>query len=144
MFCFNERGYLVTENADGILTVNGHAYKEEDKKSENSNFALLSTITFTHPFREPIEYARSVASLSNKISGGSVLVQRLGDLRDGRRTDEKRLKQSRTLPTLDAVPGDLSLCMPKRQLDNIIETLEALDKVAPGTNQKWPRFPGFA
>ena len=134
MFCFNERGYVVTENADGILTVNGHAYKEEDKKSENSNFALLSTINFTSPFREPIEYARSVASLSNKISGGSVLVQRLGDLRDGRRTDEKRLKQSRTLPTLDAVPGDLSLCMPKRQLDNIIETLEALDKVAPGTN----------
>lgn len=133
MFCFNERGHVVTENTDGVLTVNGHAYKEASKKSENSNFALLSTIRFTEPFNEPIEYARYVASLANKISGGSVLVQRLGDLEAGRRTDEKRLKQSTVQPTLKAVPGDLSLCMPKRQLDNIIETLHALDKVAPGT-----------
>ena len=128
MFCFNERGQVVTENTDGILTVNGHAYRSEEKKSENSNFALLSTIRFTQPFN-----ARHVASLANLISGGSVLVQRLGDLMNGRRTDEKRLAQSYTRPTLDAVPGDLSLCMPKRQLDNIIETLYALDKVAPGT-----------
>lgn len=133
MFCFNERGHVVTENTDGVLTVNGHAYKDEAKKSKNSNFALLSTIRFTEPFNEPIEYARYVASLANKISGGSVLVQRLGDLEAGRRTDEKRLKESTVQPTLQAVPGDLSLCMPKRQLDNIIETLHALDKVAPGT-----------
>ncbi len=133
MFCFNERGHVVTENTDGVLTVNGHAYKDEAKKSQNSNFALLSTIRFTEPFDEPIEYARYVASLANKISGGSVLVQRLGDLEAGRRTDEKRLKASTVQPTLAAVPGDLSLCMPKRQLDNIIETLHALDKVAPGT-----------
>ncbi len=133
MFCFNERGHVVTENTDGVLTVNGHAYKDEDKKSKNSNFALLSTIRFTEPFNEPIEYARYVASLANKISGGSVLVQRLGDLEAGRRTDEKRLKMSTVQPTLQAIPGDLSLCMPKRQLDNIIETLHALDKVAPGT-----------
>lgn len=133
MFCFNERGHVVTENTDGVLTVNGHAYKDEVRKSENSNFALLCTIRFTEPFNEPIEYARYVASLANKISGGSVLVQRLGDLEAGRRTDENRLKQSRVQPTLAAVPGDLSLCMPKRQLDNIIETLHALDKVAPGT-----------
>ena len=133
MFCFNERGQVVTENTDGILTVNGHAYRSEEKKSENSNFALLSTIRFTQPFNSPIDYARHVASLANLISGGSVLVQRLGDLMNGRRTDEKRLAQSYTRPTLDAVPGDLSLCMPKRQLDNIIETLYALDKVAPGT-----------
>ena len=91
------------------------------------------TTKFTEPFNEPIEYARYVASLANKISGGSVLVQRLGDLESGRRTDAKRLKQSTVRPTLDAVPGDLSLCMPKRQLDNIIETLHALDAIAPGT-----------
>lgn len=133
MFCFNERGHVVTENTDGVLTVNGHAYKEADKKTDNSNFALLCTIRFTEPFNEPIEYARYVASLANKISGGSVLVQRLGDLESGRRTNEKRLSQSTVRPSLNAVPGDLSLCMPKRQLDNIIETLHVLDKIAPGT-----------
>lgn len=133
MFCFNERGQVVMENTSGVLTVNGHAYVDEAKKSQNSNFALLSTIRFTEPFREPIEYARSVASLANLISGGSVLVQRLGDLLAGRRTDERRLAQSTVRPTLKAVAGDLSLCLPKRQLDNIIETLQALDRIAPGT-----------
>lgn len=133
MFCFNERGNVVTENTDGVLTVNGHSYRDLSRKTQNSNFALLSTIRFTEPFKEPIEYARHVASLANLISGGSVLVQRLGDLEEGRRTDENRLKQSTTRPTLNAVPGDLSLCLPKRQLDNIIETLHALDHIAPGT-----------
>ncbi|MGI6175935.1 MAG: NAD(P)/FAD-dependent oxidoreductase [Christensenellales bacterium] len=133
MFCFNECGNVVTENTGGVLTVNGHAYRDEKRKTQNSNFALLSTIRFTQPFREPIEYARHVASLANLISGGSVLVQRLGDLELGRRTDDKRLRQSTTRPTLSAVTGDLSLCMPKRQLDNIIETLHALDQIAPGT-----------
>lgn len=132
MFCFNERGHVVTENTDGVLTVNGHAFKEQDKKTENSNFALLCTIRFTEPFNDPINYARDIASLANKISGGSVLVQRLGDLEAGKRTNDKRLQQSTVKPTLKAVGGDLSLCMPKRQLDNIIETLHALDKVAPG------------
>lgn len=133
MFCFNDRGSVVMENTMGVLTVNGHAYKSEEKKTQNSNFALLTTTRFTQPFNEPIEYARYVASLANKISGGSVLVQRLGDLMKGRRTNEHRLAESTTRPTLNAVPGDLSLCMPKRQLDNIIETLHSLDKVAPGT-----------
>ena len=133
MFCFNERGHVVMENTDGVLTVNGHSYKGQEKKSQNSNFALLSTSRFTKPFKDPIEYARYVASLANLISGGSVLVQRLGDLESGRRTDEHRLSQSTTRPTLNVVPGDLSLCMPKRQLDNIIETLHALDEIAPGT-----------
>lgn len=133
MFCFNERGSVVMENTDGVLTVNGHSYKGEDKKTQNSNFALLSTIRFTKPFEDPIEYARYVASLANLISGGSVLVQRLGDLEAGRRSDSARLRASTTVPTLNVVPGDLSLCMPKRQLDNIIETLHALDQVAPGT-----------
>lgn len=133
MFCFNERGSVVIENTDGILTVNGHSYKGDNKKTDNSNFALLSTIRFTQPFKDPIEYARYVASLANLISGGSVLVQRLGDLEAGRRTDAARLRASTTVPTINVVPGDLSLCMPKRQLDNIIETLHALDCVAPGT-----------
>ncbi len=133
MFCFNERGYVVTENSDGVLTVNGHSYKDKAKQSLNSNFALLCSTHFTEPFHEPVEYARDVASLANKISGGSVLVQRLGDLEKGKRTTASRLAKSSTKPTLDAVPGDLSLCMPKRQLDNIVETLHALDKVAPGT-----------
>jgi len=133
MFCFNERGHVVMENTNNILTVNGHAFKEENKKTANSNFALLSTIKFTTPFQEPIDYARHVAHLGNLISGGSVLVQRFGDLIAGRRTDDKRLAQSTTVPTLQAVAGDLSLCMPKRQLDNIIETIYALDQIAPGT-----------
>jgi len=133
MFCFNDRGNVVTENTNGILTVNGHSYRDEARKTANSNFALLSTIRFTKPFNDPIGYARHVAKLANLISGGSVLVQRLGDLENGRRTDEKRLAQSTTVPTLNAVAGDLSLCLPKRQLDNIIETLHALEAIAPGT-----------
>jgi len=133
MFCFNERGWVVTENSDGVLTVNGHSYKDKARQSRNSNFALLVSTFFTEPFDQPVEYARYVASLANKISGGTVLVQRLGDLEGGHRTTASRLRQSSVRPTLDAVPGDLSLCMPKRQLDDIIETLHALDKVAPGT-----------
>jgi uncharacterized FAD-dependent dehydrogenase len=133
MFCFNERGNVVMENTGGILTVNGHSYRDPARKTSNSNFALLTTIRFTEPFNEPIEYARAVASMANMISGGSVLVQRLGDLEMGRRTNAHRIGQSTTIPTLDAVPGDLSLCMPKRQLDNIIETLHMLNNIAPGT-----------
>lgn len=133
MFCFNERGYVVTENSDGVLTVNGHSYKDKAKQSNNSNFALLSSTNFTEPFNEPVAYARDIAALANKISGGYVLVQRLGDLEKGQRTTKERLARSSVRPTLEAVPGDLSLCMPKRQLDNIVETLHALDAVAPGT-----------
>lgn len=133
VFCFNERGQVVMENSGGVYTVNGHAYREENRKSENSNFAILATQRFTAPFNRPIEYARHVAGLANMLTGGSVIVQRLGDLELGRRSDEKRIRQGTVRPTLQAVPGDLSLCMPKRQLDNIIEMLHALDQVAPGT-----------
>ncbi len=133
MFCFNERGQVVVENTGGVLTVNGHAYKDEAKKSQNSNFALLSTLRLTRPFNEPIRYAKNVALLANQLSGGGVLVQRLGDLEAGRRSNEHRMSSSTTVPTLAAVPGDLSLCLPKRQLDNILETLHALEKIAPGT-----------
>lgn len=133
MFCFNDRGNVVAENTAGVITVNGHSYRDADKKTNNSNFALLSTQKFTTPFEEPIEYARHVARLANLISGDGILVQRFGDLINGRRTTEDRLKRSTTIPTLNAVAGDLSLCLPKRQLDNIIETIYALDKIAPGT-----------
>ena len=133
MFCFNDRGNVVTENTNGVLTVNGHSFRDEAKKTKNSNFALLSTINFTQPFKDPIEYARHTAALANLISGGSVLVQKLGDLKRGRRTTATRLRSGTVRPTLDAVPGDLSLCIPKRQLDNIVETLGALDRIAPGT-----------
>lgn len=135
MFCFNGRGEVVIENTNGILSVNGHAYKDESRKTNNTNFALLSTIHFTEPFNNPIEYARHIAKLANMISGGSVLVQRLGDLEQGRRTDASRLKQSTVRLTLtSAIAGDLSLCIPKRQLDNIIEMLHALNNIAPGTS----------
>ena len=133
MFCFNNRGHVVMENSDGIFSVNGHSFKAVDKKTNNSNFAILSVQKFTQPFQEPIEYAKAIAGLANKISNGNVLVQRFGDLIRGRRTDAKRLKASTTIPTLNAVPGDLSLCMPKRQLDNIIETIYKLNEIAPGT-----------
>ncbi len=133
MFCFNDRGSVVTENTAGVITVNGHSYREECRKTKNSNFALLSTQKFTTPFEEPIEYARHIAKLSNLLSGDGILVQRFGDLINGRRTTEERLKKSTTIPSLKAVPGDLSLCLPKRQLDNIIEIIYALDKIAPGT-----------
>jgi uncharacterized FAD-dependent dehydrogenase len=133
MFCFNSGGDVVVENTDGILTVNGHANSDPNKKTVNSNFAILSTINFTQPFNEPIEYAKHIAKLGNMISGGNVLVQRFGDLLLGRRSDDKRISQSTVKPTLNAVAGDLSLCLPKRQLDNIIEMIYALDKIAQGT-----------
>ena len=133
MFCFNSGGEVVMENSNGILTVNGHANSDEALKTKNSNFAILSTQNFTEPFNQPIAYAKQIAGLANMISGGSVIVQRFGDLVEGRRTNAHRLAQSTTIPTLNATPGDLSLCMPKRQLDNIIETIYALDKIAPGT-----------
>lgn len=134
MFCFNGRGEVVNENTDGIITVNGHAYESEDRKTKNTNFALLSSTNFTEPFNEPIKYAKYIAGLANMVSGGSVIVQTLGDLRRGRRTNQNRLDKCTVKPTLkSAVPGDLSLCMPKRQLDNIIEMLDKLNEIAPGT-----------
>ena len=130
-FCMNPKGYVVAENTDGIITVNGHSYRDEALHSKNTNFALLVSNRFTEPFNEPHQYGKRIASFSNMLGGG-VLVQRFGDLIKGRRTNEHRLGQSFTRPTLDAVPGDLSLVLPKRHLDNIIEMIYVLDKVAPG------------
>lgn len=130
-FCMNPYGYVVAENTDGIITVNGHSYRDPRLQSANTNFALLVSSKFTEPFHEPLQYGKRIASFSNMLGGG-VLVQRFGDLIKGRRTDEKRLAKSFTRPTLPATPGDLSLVLPKRQLDDIIEMIYALDKIAPG------------
>lgn len=130
-FCMNPKGYVVAENTDGIITVNGHSYRDERLHSKNTNFALLVSNKFTEPFNEPHQYGKRIASFSNMLGGG-VLVQRFGDLIKGRRTNEHRLTKSFTQPTLKATPGDLSLVLPKRHLDNIIEMIYALNKIAPG------------
>ncbi|MEE3380439.1 MAG: NAD(P)/FAD-dependent oxidoreductase [Succiniclasticum sp.] len=130
-FCMNPNGYVVAENTDGIVTVNGHSYADPKLQSENTNFALLVSNKFTEPFKEPHQYGKRIASFSNMLGGG-VLLQRFGDLIKGRRTNERRLAKSFTRPTLSATPGDLSLVLPKRQLDDIIEMIYALDKIAPG------------
>lgn len=134
MFCFNEGGHVVMENTFGSKTVNGHAYQGLELKSENSNFALLTSIKLTEPFNNPIEYVNLIANSVNYISGGTVIVQRFGDLKAGCRTTTDKLANSSVKPTLAvAYPGDLSLSIPKRQLDSIIETIYRLDKIAPGT-----------
>lgn len=132
-FCMNPYGHVVAENVEGINTVNGHSYADPALRSENTNFALLVSNRFTSPFNEPYRYGKHIASLSNMLAGG-VLVQRFGDLVEGIRTNDHRLGHSFVRPTLTAaVPGDLSLALPKRQLDDIIEMIYALDKIAPGT-----------
>lgn len=131
-FCMNPYGEVVAENTNGIVTVNGHSYADPTLRTENTNFALLVSNTFTEPFEDSNEYGESIAKLSNMLGGG-VLLQRFGDLVKGRRSSERRMEKSFTRPTLKATPGDLSLVIPKRQLDDIIEMIYALDKIAPGT-----------
>ena len=134
MFCFNKNGHVVVENTFGARTVNGHAYKNKERFSENSNFALLTSIKFDNQFNSSTEYVNLIAKTVNCIAGDNVIVQRFGDLRKGRRTTEDRLMKSSIQPTLkSAYPGDLSLCIPKRQLDNIIDMILRLDTIAPGT-----------
>lgn len=131
-FCMNPYGEVVSENTNGIVTVNGHSYADPALRTENTNFALLVSNTFTEPFEDSNEYGESIARLSNMLGGG-VLLQRFGDLVKGRRSSKKRMEKCFTRPTLKATPGDLSLVIPKRQLDDIIEMIYALDKIAPGT-----------
>lgn len=132
-FCMNPYGHVVAENVEGINTVNGHSYADPALQSENTNFALLVSNRFTEPFNEPYRYGKHIASLSNMLAGG-VLVQRFGDLVKGVRSNDHRMSKSFTRPTLTAaVPGDLSLALPKRQLDDIIEMIYQLDRLAPGT-----------
>lgn len=131
-FCMNPYGEVVAENTNGIVTVNGHSYADPDLRTENTNFALLVSNQFTEPFKDSNEYGESIARLSNMLGGG-VLLQRFGDLVKGRRSSARRMEKCFSRPTLQATPGDLSLVIPKRQLDNIIEMIYALDKIAPGT-----------
>ena len=131
-FCMNPYGVVVNENTNGIVTVNGHSYEDPAKHTENTNFALLVAKHFSEPFRDSNGYGESIAKLSNMLGGG-VLVQRFGDLIRGRRSNASRIEEGYVTPTLKATPGDLSLVMPKRILDGIIEMIYALDKIAPGT-----------
>lgn len=131
-FCMNPHGVVVNENTNSIVTVNGHSYEDPAKHTANTNFALLVAKHFSEPFRDSNGYGESIARLSNMLGGG-VLVQRFGDLIRGRRSNARRIEESFVTPTLKATPGDLSLVMPKRILDGIIEMIYALDKIAPGT-----------
>ncbi len=131
-FCMNPHGIVVNENTNGIVTVNGHSYEGAEKRTENTNFALLVAKHFSEPFKDSNGYGESIARLSNMLGGG-VIVQRFGDLVRGRRSNEKRIAEGVIEPTLAATPGDLSLVLPKRILDRIIEMIYALDKIAPGT-----------
>ncbi len=131
-FCMNPKGVVVNENTNGIVTVNGHSYEDPAMHTENTNFALLVGKHFTAPFKDSNGYGESIARLSNMLGGG-VIVQRFGDLVRGRRSTEARIAESFITPTLAATPGDLSLVIPKRILDGIIEMIYALDKIAPGT-----------
>ena len=131
-FCMNPKGAVVTENTNGIITVNGHSYEDPKKQTNNTNFALLVAKHFSEPFKDSNGYGESIARLSN-MRGGGVIVQRFGDLIRGQRSNHKRIEEAFITPTLNATPGDLSLVLPKRILDGIIEMLYALDKVAPGT-----------
>lgn len=133
-FCMCPNGEVVLENSGGLITVNGHSWAQA--RTENTNFALLVSKTFTEPFNQPLAYGKYIATLANMLGGG-VIVQRLGDLVAGRRSTERRLQRGMVQPTLeDATPGDLSLVLPYRHLISILEMLEALDKVAPGVNSR--------
>ncbi len=131
-FCMNPKGAVVNENTNGIITVNGHSYEDPAKQTENTNFALLVAKHFSEPFKDSNGYGESIARLSNMLGGG-VIVQRFGDLTRGRRSTQDRIDGAFITPTLNATPGDLSLVLPKRILDGIVEMIYALDKVAPGT-----------
>ena len=131
-FCMNPKGAVVNENTNGIVTVNGHSYEDPARQTENTNFALLVAKHFSEPFKDSNGYGESIARLSNMLGGG-VICQRFGDLIRGRRSTQNRMNDSFMTPTLNATPGDLSLVLPKRLLDGIIEMIYALDKIAPGT-----------
>ena len=131
-FCMNPHGIVVNENTHGIVTVNGHSYEDPEQQTENTNFALLVAKHFSEPFKDSNGYGESIARLSNMLGGG-VIVQRFGDLVRGRRSTAKRIEEGMVVPTLTATPGDLSLVLPKRILDGIVEMIYALDKIAPGT-----------
>jgi uncharacterized FAD-dependent dehydrogenase len=145
-FCMNPGGIVSEEHYNvgfnqtfdrSMAVVNGHSYADEGSLTENTNFAMLVSTKFTEPFNQPIEYGRYIAQLGNMLTGGGIIVQRLGDLLMGRRTDMSRLNKSTTRPTLaTAVPGDLSFVLPHRHLTSIIDALRAFDKIVPGLYSK--------
>lgn len=142
-FCSNPSGHVVIENHSGTMLANGHAYKDPKLGSHNTNFALLVSHVFDEPFNEPNEFAHSVSSLANKLSMGSIIVQKYGDILKGRRTTEKRLKEGFVQPTLkEAVPGDLGLVLPYNTMKSLIEMVEALDVVTPGIATEHTLFYG--
>lgn len=133
-FCQNPKGVVATEYYDDSLAVvNGHSYKMDENKTENTNFALLVSNYFTHPFKNPIEYGKYIAKLGNMLAGNKIILQRYGDFIRGRRTTNSRLGRNNIRPTLkDAEPGDLSLVLPYRIMKDIKEMIEAMDKIVPG------------
>ena len=132
-FCSNPGGHVVVENYEGVMNVNGHSYSDSNLSSNNTNFALLVSHHFEEPFKKPNEYALKVSSLANQLACGSVLVQKYGDVKLGRRSTPKRIEEGFVRPTLkEAVPGDLALCLPYKTMRSIIEMIEVLDKITPG------------
>ncbi|XMB86444.1 NAD(P)/FAD-dependent oxidoreductase [Mycoplasmatota bacterium WC44] len=142
-FCSNPSGHVVVENHSGIMLANGHAYKDEALGSNNTNFALLVSHEFEKPFNQPNEFAREVSKLANRLSNGSIIVQKYGDIKAGRRTTEKRITEGFVKPTLrEAVPGDLGLVLPYNTMKSLIEMTEALDYVTPGIASEHTLFYG--
>lgn len=132
-FCSNPSGHVVIENHSGVMLANGHAFKDKSLGSSNTNFALLVSHKFSYPFNKPTEYAKSISRLANDLSNGSVLLQKYGDILNGRRSTDKRIDEGFVEPTLkEAVPGNLSLVLPYSTMKSIIEMIEALDRVTPG------------
>ena len=132
-FCSNPGGHVVVENYEGVVNVNGHSYSDSNLSSPNTNFAILVSHHFSEPFKAPNEYAKKVSSLANQLACGGVIVQRFGDILLGRRSTPKRIKEGFVRPTLpEAVPGDLTLCMPQKTMEAIVEMIKVLDKVTPG------------
>ena len=132
-FCSNPGGHVVMENYEGVINVNGHSYNDSSLSSNNTNFALLVSHRFEEPFKKPNEYALKVSSMANQLSCGSVIVQKYGDIKLGRRSTKKRIDEGFVRPTLkEAVPGDLALALPYKTMRSIIEMIEVLDKITPG------------
>ena len=132
-FCSNPGGHVVVENYEGVVNVNGHSYSDIKLSSQNTNFAILVSHHFSEPFKAPNEYAKKVSALANQLACGGVIVQRFGDLCAGRRSTEKRIKEGFVRPTLkEAIPGDLTLCMPQKTMEAIVEMIKILDHVTPG------------
>ena len=132
-FCSNPSGYVVIENHNGVMVCNGHSYHNSKLGSDNTNFALLVSLEFDDPFKNPNEYAKEISELANKLSGGSVIVQKFGDILLGRRSTKKRIEEGFVKPTLkEAVPGDLGLILPYKTMKSIIEMIQALNYVTPG------------